>query len=261
MSTSDRSVQSMTYRIEATVPVTGASVSYQPMDFSLGPFQCHLEDETLTVTPDEMLGSVIAAIQEFRPFLQAWQSWSLLNNGVALDATYQSAELFGGETEGPLPAVSAKIVMGRQHPSDPRLLAPPEGLGMAPGATFDAVLRWREVLEGGVSTSVGAYGIVTVLEHIYGGRRGVSQALKVSSVLLSQLGKLTSTGDTRSGRKVGKSASEQRPLTNGEERWIEGLIVHLIYRSLAVEVGGTINEPLTTKEYSLDTTVFRLTVG
>ena len=57
---------------------------------------------------------------------------------------------------------------------------------------------------------------------------------------------------------MGKDASEQRPLTNGEEGWIDGLITQLIYRSLAVEVGGAVISLLTKTEYSLDTKVFRL---
>jgi hypothetical protein len=134
-------------------------------------------------------------------------------------------------------------------------------VGGAAGKTFDAVLRWRELQDGSVSTSVGAYGIITVLEHIYGGRDGMAKALKVSKPLLGQLGKLTSTGDTRTGRKVGTKPSEQRPLTNGEERWIEGLVRQLIYRSLAIEVGGKVNSNLTKGEYSLDTTKIRMTLG
>ncbi len=74
-----------------------------------------------------------------------------------------------------------------------------------------------------------------------------------AGALLDQLGRLTATGDTRSGRKVAKSPADRRLLTNKELRWIEGLINRLLLCALAVDVGGSVGAPLRFADYSLDT--------
>jgi hypothetical protein len=103
--------------------------------------------------------------------------------------------------------------------------------------------------------------VLSILEDTYQGRRGVAATLHVSIKLLEQLGRLTGTGNSASGRKVGKSAGERRSLTINEIRWIEGLMEHLLLRALVVEVGGHINSELTVAEYSLDTDSFRISVN
>jgi hypothetical protein len=99
-----------------------------------------------------------------------------------------------------------------------------------------------------------------VLEDLHNGRQGVAKTLGVSPALLTQLGRLTATGDTRSGRKVGKAATERRQLTNGELRWIERLVNQLLLLALIVDVGATSTGPLTTANFPLDTKTFVLQV-
>lgn len=247
-------VLSLSYLIAATEPTTSTPVEAEPMDFQLGGFKCHLEEGVLTAAPEGSFPSVEAARQAFTPLLRAWQVWSLAGHGVAFEATYQSAELSGGLAEGPSPAVSLELVMGRPRPAIPTLKSPPSELrGLRRRDAFDATRRWQEVLEGSESASAGAYGVLTVLEHMYEGRAGVAKTLQVSNRLLDELGRLISTGDARYGRKVASDPSRHRALTNIEERWIEGLIPHLLYRSLVIEVGGHIppDKKLTAKEYPL----------
>ena len=47
MSSDERCVILVRYRIRATVPATDSTVASEPLDFSLGPFACHLEDGIL----------------------------------------------------------------------------------------------------------------------------------------------------------------------------------------------------------------------
>jgi hypothetical protein len=245
-------VLSLSYLIAATEPTTSTPVELEQMDFDLGGFRCRLSDGVLTAMPDDSFGTVQAARQAFTPTLRAWQVWSLAGYGVAFDASFQSAELSGGGSEGPSPAVSLEIVMGRPRPANPALKSPPPGLrGLRRREAFDATRRWQEVLEGNESTSAGAYGVMTALEYMYKDRPGVADTLQVSMGLLNELGKLISIGDTRSGRKVAKDPSRHRALTNIEERWIEGLIPRLLYRCFVIETGGHIpgEGRLTAKEY------------
>ena len=244
---------SLSYQVTATEPTTSTPVEIELMDFSLGGFSCHLRDGVLTATPETQFTSAQDARQTLLPHLRAWQVWSLAGHGVAIEIRFTSAEISGGATEAVPQASSMEIIAHRPRPAKPTVNPPPPGLGGIHGGTFHATLRWQEVLESKESTSAGAYGVLTVLEHMYGGRTGVAKALVVSERLLSELGRLVSLGDTRSGRKVGGRPSEQRSLTNAEERSVERLIGALLYRSLVVEVGGQLGARLTAKEFPLDT--------
>ena len=90
-------------------------------------------------------------------------------------------------------------------------------------------------------------------EIVPGGSEGDGCVALVGEVHAESEGECTEPHDPEVG--------EQRPLTNGEERWIEGLVRQLIYRSLAIEVGGKVNSNLTKGEYSLDTTKICMTLG
>ncbi len=245
-------VTALRFRVHAVEPTTGTPVPAPSLEFTLGGFSCHLDEGVLIARPAESFSSVQAALQTIRPYLRAWQVWSQTADGVSLDIGFTSADR-GSTIEGPPPASHLVMTLSRPRPKDPKLQPPPPGIGGASEVIADAARRWREVLEGGESTAAGAFAILTVLEHVHNGRAGVAEALPVDRRLLDQLGRLTATGDTRSGRKVAKSPADRRPLTNKELRWIEGLINRLLLCALAVDVGGSVGAPLTFADYSLDT--------
>ncbi len=253
----DGAVTALRFRVDALEPTTRTPVPTLPMEFTVGGFSCHLDEGVLIARPAQSFSSVQAALQTIRPYLRAWQVWSQTADGVSLDIGFASADR-GSDIEGPPPASQFVMTLNRPRPKAPKLQPPPSGIGGASEVIDDAARRWREVLEGGESTAAGAFAILTVLEHVYNGRPGVAGSLQVERRLLNELGRLTATGDTRSGRKVAKFPADRRPLTNKELRWIEGLINRLLLRALAVDVGGSVRAPLTFANYSLDTYHFNV---
>lgn len=252
-------VTALRFRTIATEPTTGTAVAENPMDFKLGGFACHFDDRLLTAVPVEPFSSVQAARQAIRPYLRSWVAWLQIVKGVALDLSFVSADR-GSDTEGPT-ASRVVMVIGRPRPKDPKLEPPPAGIEGTSEVIADLIRRWREVLEGGESTPAGAYHVLSVLEHLHDGRDGVARTLRVSKRLLEQLGRLTAIGNARSGRKMGGSLAEQRPLAATELNWIEGLIDLLLVRVFVIDVGGSINKALTAADYSLDTATYHMSVG
>jgi hypothetical protein len=239
----------LVYEVQGIDPTSSAPVPPVDMEFELGPFTCTLGDGMLTAKTTEAFPSAGDARDALAPYLRTWRVWSLLSNNVVIDVAFQSAS--DSLVERPRPAVSARldVVGDKRARRKPSFISPPMGIGRVSEGIDDATQRWVEVLAGRESMPAGAFGVLEVLQYMYGGRKGVAQRLMVSERLLDELGRLVSTGNTRFGRKVGKAEAERRQLTNIEMRWVESLVEHLLARSLTVEVGNTIPKQLTVADH------------
>jgi hypothetical protein len=245
-------VVSLRYGIKATEPVTATNVSVPDMNFQLGRFDCRVENNTLSAAPEDHFDSIQTARNAVDPLLYAWQAWSQSTAGVWLELVYKGAEVQGTLPVYPKGNPEAALEAGRAHPKEAAVLPPPEGLGGVAWDMTQAVRRWHEVLDGSMTVSAGGYGVLTVLEDMFRGRRNMAKRLRISPRLLSQLGRLLSVGNAASGRKVNPSPADRRALSVHEERWVEGLMSHVLARAVAVDVGATINADLTANDYSLD---------
>ncbi len=91
--------------------------------------------------------------------------------------------------------------------------------------------RYEDFRRGKELLSVLGYITLSALEHAFGGRSGLAQALNVERRILAEIGRLVSTvGTYQSARKI-TGRHEFREFTEQEQWWLESVIKEILRRS------------------------------
>ena len=104
---------------------------------------------------------------------------------------------------------------------------PPSGLNSAHKDVLVLFDRYERYKAGKEPLTSFAYYCGTEIEHSGGGRTGAADLYKVSSKLLTRIGKLSST---KGGAEARKAKGAGAPLTDDERRFLERAVVRLIRR-------------------------------
>jgi hypothetical protein len=233
----DPHVVSLTYDLE---PVEG--VSYRdpaPIVRDYPGVRLELRDGKLTATFRDHFPTIGAAREAVESVLLAWEVFTSLQEGKEpLRFRFLDGEVIDRNPPPPGSPKALKAEAGSYalvgaevslHVIRARYPDPPLGFEV----TRDVEAIWKRragYLDGREPLLSMAYYCLSLVERMGGGRGGAAKAFSIDSAVLGKLGELTSTrGDALTARKVDRR-SPNKPLSEGEERWVLAAVTRLIIR-------------------------------
>lgn len=201
-----------------------------------------LEQDALTVWPEQDFDDAEAAVEQLAPFLRSWEIRAGLEFGPdSLRFTYEAAELEQVRTPagaGGKGTVSVELRSGLvvgdavdAHPTRHHYPPPPTQGEFAMSEYLAlAYHRWRNYVRKQEPLPSMAYFICTIFEQLAGSRRDAAKTFEIDYKVLDTMARLSSNSGGASSLRKFAAGRPPVEMPDIERAWLEEVVKRLIRR-------------------------------